>query len=220
MLLRHSLVPPQRAILPALCTNPPLCSRLMHPLQAQQALSVALNKVGELHHMQGDLETAAKQYAQALQLRRGLLAATRRQWAEAAPGGQAAGSRKCPGSQQAGSGDADAAVDSITEAPAAAEGDEACCSAVMDLAASCLKLAGAKRGLGSGEAAEASDAVGGMLRCGAMAASHFCTCQVPPGRGGPWLLPPPLAAQDCATAHIFLPGALATQGRRFVQARE
>lgn len=123
--------------------------------EAQQALSVALNKVGELHHLQGDLGAAAEQYAQALQLRRGLLAATRRQWAGSAPLAQAEDSRGGGGSGQAGSGAGFAAAAAGGTAAAAEEGDEACCSAALDLAASCLKLAGARRGLGQAEEAEA-----------------------------------------------------------------
>lgn len=120
---------------------------------------MALNKVGELHHLQGDLGAAAEQYAQALQLRRGLLAATRRQWAGSAPLAQAEDSRGGGGSGQAGSGAGFAAAAAGGTAAAAEEGDEACCSAALDLAASCLKLAGARRGLGQAEEAEASGAL-------------------------------------------------------------
>ncbi|KAL4450240.1 hypothetical protein ABPG77_010909 [Micractinium sp. CCAP 211/92] len=124
--------------------------------EAQQALSVALNKVGELHHLQGDLGAAAEQYAQALQLRRSLLAATQRQWAQAAAQAQTAAASIGAGSQPAGGKAKPAkAVVGDAAAMAAAEGDEACCSAALDLAASCLKLAGARRGLGQASEAEA-----------------------------------------------------------------
>lgn len=110
----------------------PACRRV----QAQQALSVALNKVGELKHLTGDLAAAAEQYAAALALRRALLAATRRQWPQPQERGAAGG----------GSGGEPAAQPG--------EGEEACCSAALDLAASCLKLAGARQGLGAAEEAE------------------------------------------------------------------
>ena len=94
---------------------------------------MALNKVGELQHMQGDVAAAAGLYEQALRLRRALLAATRQQWqAHAAPGEQAA-----------------APAAAAASAPGA-EGGEACCSAALDLAASYIKLAGARRELGAG----------------------------------------------------------------------
>ncbi|KAL4421602.1 hypothetical protein ABPG75_010893 [Micractinium tetrahymenae] len=146
--------------------------------EAQQALSVALNKVGELHHMQGDLEAAAEQYAQALQLRRGLLAATQRQWAHGVSAPHAAGSSSGGGGGGR-QGDSSAAVAGSAAAAAAAAakeaaGDEACCSAALDLAASCLKLAGAKRDLGDATEAEALlgeavELLGKMERSGALA---------------------------------------------------
>ena len=90
-------------------------------LQALQALSVAMSKVGELHHLQGDLPLAATMYEEALALRRQLLAAALLQLAEG-EGGR--------------------------------EGGAAHCSAALDLTASCIKLAGARHGIG-GVAAEA-----------------------------------------------------------------
>ncbi|KAI3430218.1 hypothetical protein D9Q98_004816 [Chlorella vulgaris] len=95
--------------------------------EAQQALSVALNKVGELRHMQGQLPEAAALYEQALQLRRGLLAATQEE-------------------QQAQAGSAAATVDVAS--------GEATCSATLDLAASCIKLAGARRELAANAEAQ------------------------------------------------------------------
>ena len=106
-------------------------------LQAQQALSVALNKVGELHHLQGDLPAAAGLYAQALQLRRSLLAATQAQWPHAGQQHQ----------QQQQSAAGPAAERTDLEAGGGGEAGEACCSAALDLAASCIKLAGARREL-------------------------------------------------------------------------
>jgi hypothetical protein len=104
------------------------------PLQAQQALSVSLNKLGELHHLQGDLPAAAGLYARALQLRRSLLAATQAQWP---PRGQ----------QQQQHSAAGPPVHADSDAGEAGEAGEACCSAALDLAASCIKLAGARREL-------------------------------------------------------------------------
>ena len=112
---------------------PPLPTFPSRP-QAQQALSVALNKLGELHHLQGNLAAAAQLYDQALQLRRQLLAATQQQWRQASAE---------PASAAAAAG-----------GEGEAEGQEACCSAALDLAASCLKLAGARRGLGADAEAE------------------------------------------------------------------
>ncbi|KAL4854859.1 hypothetical protein ACK3TF_004544 [Chlorella vulgaris] len=108
------------------------CGRLLHAgLRAcdiaQQALSVALNKVGELRHMQGQLPAAAALYEQALQLRRGLLAATQEE-------------------EQAQAG---AAADTADVASG-----EATCSATLDLAASCIKLAGARRELAANAEAQ------------------------------------------------------------------
>ncbi|PSC70221.1 zinc ion-binding [Micractinium conductrix] len=108
--------------------------------EATQALSVALNKVGELRHLQGDLAAAAEQYAAALRLRRALLAARQRQWA-----GEGSGEPR-----EGGSGAAAAAA-----GEEAGAGSEACCSAALDLAASCLKLSGARAGLGESGEAEA-----------------------------------------------------------------
>jgi hypothetical protein len=88
--------------------------------QAQQALSVALNKVGELRHVQGELEEAAERYSQALELRRGLLAAAQRQACSQAGDGGGKGSE-------------------------GSEATEGVCAAALDLAASCLKLAAARR---------------------------------------------------------------------------
>jgi hypothetical protein len=108
----------------------PGCPLSPSALQAQQALSVALNKLGELHHLQGDLPAAGGLYAQALQLRRSLLAATQAQWP---PGGQQQQSAAGPPAEHA--------------ELEAGEAGEACCSAALDLAASCIKLAGARREL-------------------------------------------------------------------------
>ena len=120
------------------------------PSQATQALSVALNKVGELRHLQGDLAAAAEQYAAALRLRRALLAARQRQWA-----GEGSGEPR-----EGGSGAAAAAA-----GEEAGAGSEACCSAALDLAASCLKLSGARAGLGeSGEAEVRQVVEGGVER--------------------------------------------------------
>lgn len=91
---------------------------------------MALSKVGELHHLRGDLAAAAGLYARALELRRSLLAATRAQWH------REGGDKEVQQQQQ-------------QETEAGSEGAEARCSAALDLAASCLKLSGARRGLGS-----------------------------------------------------------------------
>ena len=80
-----------------------------------------MSKVGELHHLQGDLPLAATMYEEALALRRQLLAAALLQLAEGDKG---------------------------------REGVAAHCSAALDLAASCIKLAGARHGIG-GMASEA-----------------------------------------------------------------
>ncbi len=111
------------------------------PLQAQQALSVALNKLGELHHLQGDLAAAAELYQQALDLRRQLLDATRQQWQQAEPAAGSASSSIGGGSAEPASG-------------GEGESQEACCAAALDLAASCLKVAGARRGSGADDEAQ------------------------------------------------------------------
>lgn len=120
--------------------------------EAQQALSVALNKVGELYHLQGDLGPAAEHYDRALQLRRDLLAATQQQWHTGAEQGGGTGGGGGGGGQQA--GEAATGAEAMSSA-AGAEGQDACCSATLDLAASCLKLSGARLGLGDGAQAEA-----------------------------------------------------------------
>lgn len=99
---------------------------------------MALNKRGELLHLQGDLGGAADQYAAALALRRTLLAATRLEAEQTAASGGGSSEEQ--------------------QQPAA----EAGCSAGLDLAASCLKLSGARRGLGGD--AEAAVRSGGVCR--------------------------------------------------------
>lgn len=128
------------------CSSLPFSAPLTTPhllpsLQAQQALTVALNKLGELHHLQGDLPAAAKLYARALALRRALLAATRRQWGSGGDGGGQEGAAR----------EGRRAAEELE-----GEGQEACCSAALDLAASCLKLSGARRALGDEAEAEVS----------------------------------------------------------------
>lgn len=123
------------------CQKP--CPSPTYP-QAQQALSVALNKLGELHHLQSDLAAAAELYDQALQLRRQLLEATRQQWQQA---GEEAPAAAAQGGGQLSAG-------SEPAAGGQREGEDACCSAALDVAASCLKLAGARRGLGADAEAE------------------------------------------------------------------
>lgn len=194
-------------------SHDPTCCFPLFPcsLQAQQALSVALNKVGELHHLQGDLGAAAEQYAQALQLRRSLLAATQRQWAQAAAQAQTATGSSGAGSQPAGgTADPTTAVGGDAAGPAAAEGDEACCSAALDLAASCLKLAGARRGLGQASEAEASDTLCVTL-CSGAGSPCAPAQQALLGRGGG---APVAAALSCGcpgAAHALRPcqGAVA-----------
>ena len=120
---------------------------------------MALGKVGELRHLQGDLPAAAALYAQALALRRALLAATRAQW----PAAETKGARQAAGG---GGGAAAAAADAAAGEPGADadEGAEARCSASLDLAASCLKLAGAQLGLGAEAEAQVRGEAGGWAR--------------------------------------------------------
>jgi hypothetical protein len=84
--------------------------------------------------MQGQLPAAAALYEQALQLRRGLLAATQEE-------------------QQAQAGSAAATVDVAS--------GEATCSATLDLAASCIKLAGARRELAANAEAQVRRCIAG-----------------------------------------------------------
>lgn len=107
---------------------------------------MALNKLGELHHLQGDLAAAAELYDQALQLRRQLLAATRRQWQHAGV--------EAPAAAAQGGGELSAGSEPAAGGQGLREGEDACCSAALDVAASCLKLAGARRGLGADAEAE------------------------------------------------------------------
>lgn len=128
---------------------------------------MALNKVGELHHMRGDLAAAAEHYSQALQLRRALLTATQQQWHPQVEQ-QGAASRSGDDSEPAtvrstSSTAAAAAMAAAAAAAAAAEGNEACCSAALDLAASCLKLSGARRGLGDVQEAQVRGRTGWPL---------------------------------------------------------
>lgn len=144
--------------------------------QAQQALSVALNKLGELHHLQGDLAAAAQLYDQALQLRRQLLAATQQQWHQAsaeAASGLAAAAPRGGGANAAGPV---APVEPVAGDGGGAEGQEACCSAALDLAASCLKLAGARRGLGADADAEVCPPVAAGLHSCMWPCCRATTC--------------------------------------------
>jgi hypothetical protein len=126
-------------------------------MQAQQALSVALNKVGELRHMQGDVPAAAGLYRDAMGVRRELLAAAQGQQAQQ---GQRADAPAAAQQQAAGTAPAEAAGAAGSRL---AEG-EAACSAVLDLAASCVKLAGAELELGREQEAQVGGS-GCQLSC-------------------------------------------------------
>lgn len=116
----------------------PATNGMTNPLpQAQHALSITLNKLGELHHMRGDLEAALPLYQQSLGIRRQRLAALALQQQQGQPGAAAvAAAREAQQAQQ---------VQEVGEAQQGQQLVEQAewCAAAVDVAVGCLKVADA-----------------------------------------------------------------------------